>query len=462
MRTQNSYNFLRLSLFLTIIYNFCLYPARAQSVTPVSLVPLNKPFASVVPSSVTGKTNAISTGQESVRVSARSLLDEFGHLSHTVTAEQSAVWKVELERSKSTTETEALRAAQLHLWLGEWELDAQEAPADALEHFAAVLRLASASHPLHGRALYDTAITHFRQGAYSNAANELKALVHAPATNRLCGYSRTDCALFLRHAVACVGYHEVRADMGIPEPPALDPDCGLAGLAVCLRKLGLPYDRKTIAGSCRATGLGSTLQDLVEACDKLGDGKWVTGRVVSADDEALKALPLPAVAYVEHDHFIAITNADNTGVTYICSDCGEWPGGPVHLTWAKWHALEPSLYLLVVRKGGADDKLLAQALDDNTRKKLQDASHELPRRPVHSMSDPAHSVRSASNISGKNNSDLPRRLAAYLAVPHPSQAALSASAMQVAKESGSNHQGGPLKAAAGRQTLAATFPSRNR
>jgi len=111
--------------------------------------------------------------------------------------------------------------------------------------------------------------------------------------------------------------------IGIPEPARLDPLCGAAGLAVCLRGLGLPYDRPRVVAACRPTGEGSSLRDLVDACPKLG----ASGRPVTADDRGLKALPKPLVVHVEHDHFIAVVRADARGVGYVCSDCGCWPGG---------------------------------------------------------------------------------------------------------------------------------------
>ncbi|MES2462005.1 MAG: RHS repeat-associated core domain-containing protein [Armatimonadota bacterium] len=290
--------------------------------------------------------------------SNRSLLDEVGHLAESVSGTQIAAWKAELHAGKAP----GLQAARLHLRLGEWELAGHEEPGAALYHFRTAAHLAPVTSPQHGLALYEIAVTHFRQGAYRQAAAEFKSLLYTRQKRGVTGYSPAECALFLRHALACSGYHEERSKFGIPEPPKLDPECGAAGLAVCLKALKFPYDKKVLLASTRVTGLGSNMQDLMSACDKLGGGRWVTGRVVSADDAGLKALPLPAVAYVEHDHFVAVTRADNLGVTYVCSDCGEWPGGEVKLTWKQWHKMEPRLYLSVVKKGSSDDALLTKAL----------------------------------------------------------------------------------------------------
>jgi len=65
------------------------------------------------------------------------------------------------------------------------------------------------------------------------------------------------------------------------------------------------------------------------------------------------------IAYIEQDHFIAVTAVNNHGVTYICSDCGAWPGGEVTLNWKQWHTLEPSLYASVQKPGTQNDQLFA-------------------------------------------------------------------------------------------------------
>jgi len=64
------------------------------------------------------------------------------------------------------------------------------------------------------------------------------------------------------------------------------------------------------------------------------------------------------VAHVEHDHFVAVTRADANGVTYLCSDCGPWPGGSVDLTWKQWHALEADAYGVVTSPGSIQDRAM--------------------------------------------------------------------------------------------------------
>jgi len=81
-------------------------------------------------------------------------------------------------------------------------------------------------------------------------------------------------------------------------------------------------------------------------------------------------MPLPAVAYVEHDHFVAVVRADRSGVAYLCSDCGPWPGGRVDLTWKQWHALTPSAYAVVTRQDSASDRWLRLVLAATPSKAL--------------------------------------------------------------------------------------------
>src|SRR5262249_15707444 len=126
----------------------------------------------------------------------------------------------------------------------------------------------------------------------------------------------------------CVEYHNSHAKIGIPEPIALDPLCAAAAVAARLREMGRPYDEETVLKAVRVTGEGSTLQDVVDAGPKLG----LSIRAVRADDAGLTNLPKPLVAWVERDHFVAVVAANKKGVSYLCSDCGPWPGGRVNLT----------------------------------------------------------------------------------------------------------------------------------
>ena len=142
--------------------------------------------------------------------------------------------------------------------------------------------------------------------------------------------------------------------MGIPRPPSLDTICGAGGLALCLRALKLPYDKKHVLANVRVTGRGSTLQDLLNACPKLG----VNGYAVTiTGKEALLTLPKPLVVHVERDHFVGVVEANDKGVVYQCTDCGRWPGGRVAVTWEQWEAMTPGAALCVTLPGTQTDQI---------------------------------------------------------------------------------------------------------
>ncbi|RYF71484.1 MAG: RHS repeat protein, partial [Cytophagaceae bacterium] len=75
-------------------------------------------------------------------------------------------------------------------------------------------------------------------------------------------------------------------------------------------------------------------------------------------------LPKPCIVHVERDHFVALVAADKKGVTYLCTDCGQWPGGRVKVSWEQWRAMTPGVHLCVARTGSQEAKLF-QALQEN-------------------------------------------------------------------------------------------------
>ena len=288
----------------------------------------------------------------------QTLLDEVGRLSHSVSLVEVASWKQEVKSARPAAE----RAAWLHLWLGEWELAQNEQPEQACWHFRMAQHLTSSRNRCYGLAAYDSAISLFYEGAYEASSDAFTALLQPK--RGFTGYDHRNCALWLRHAQACAGYHEDHAKLGIPEPPRLDPLCGAASLAACLRSLSLPFDRALLLKVCRVTGEGSNIQDVMNAGRKLG----LNTRSMTADDHALMALPKPLVAYVEQDHFVALVRADKAGISYLCSDCGSWPGGQVNLTWAQWHTMGAGIYVTVTKPGSISDTLIRTALGDPVEK----------------------------------------------------------------------------------------------
>ncbi len=258
--------------------------------------------------------------------------------------------------SSSQTALSSSEAALLRLHLGEWELAACQNPVEAGRQFRLAQSLSTHADSLYGTAAFDLALAAYYRDSYAEATTDFRTLL-APKT-ALRGYDRRQCALWLREAETCAGYHAQHARLGIPEPVELDPQCGAAALASIRQSLGLSYDKKTILGAVKVTGEGSSLQDVLDGAGKLG----MKAYALSADDQGLMALPKPLVAHVERDHFISVIQADKKGVSYLCSDCGMWPGGRVNLTWAQWHTMNPGVYAVACVRGGVWDQAIAAAL----------------------------------------------------------------------------------------------------
>ena len=280
----------------------------------------------------------------------QSLLDSIGGMSRVVPAGEVAAWKQALHNPR----TEKTLAAWTHLHLGEWEMLQNKEPQKAGWHFRQAQQMVSPQDRLYGIAAFDRALVLQHEGAYRLSAAAFKGLLDAK--HSLPGLNRQACAAWYRNASACATYHAERSAMGIPEPPRLDPHCAAAGLAIALRGLHLPYDKPHVLANIRVTGEGSTMQDVIDAGKKL----QVAVHVVQADEEGLRALPMPVIAYVEHDHFIAVTKADKKGVTYYCSDCGAWPGGEVNLSWQQWKGMNAGLYAVITHPNSLDDRALTQ------------------------------------------------------------------------------------------------------
>lgn len=327
--------------------------AEQKPIAPVPVVASRALAAASVAAAFGVQPRAgISALNPQTRVSSLTYLDEVGHLARPLTSAQVLAWKQELTARQLPAERRAL----LHLWLGEWQMARNAQPHTAAQHFRIAQHLTGSTDRMHGLAAYDACLALFYQGAYSEAKDAFQAMLQPKSASP--GYDLRKCALWLRHASACAGYHDQRAKQGIPEPPRLDPQCGVAALAAGLRALSLPYDRPLLLRSCHVTGQGSSLADLQTAGARLG----VSVHILGADDQGLMALPKPMIAHVEHDHFVALIRADKAGVSYLCSDCGMWPGGRVNLTWKQWHLLEADTYGVICLKGGSWDKTLTAAL----------------------------------------------------------------------------------------------------
>lgn len=206
----------------------------------------------------------LKAGRHSAPAASLSLLDEVGRLARRVSDAEVSAWRKQLR----TPGLRPAAASKLRLQVGEVELAKYQQPERAIALFEQVEQATSVSSPLHALARVDAAMALFYEGAYQASATAFRSL--AQSHERLPGIDRRQCARWLTHARACAGYHAVREKAGIREPKRLDPLCGAEAVAVVLREMNRPFDRKTVLSAVRLTGEGSSMQDLFDGGRKLG------------------------------------------------------------------------------------------------------------------------------------------------------------------------------------------------
>lgn len=269
-----------------------------------------------------------------------SLLDEVGRLRKPVTEFQVRDWRSEL---MSPTAAKS-RKYQIRIWLAELTMRAKENPQEALAIMERLMTDMPTKHALRGLAKQNLGIVEMANGMYDRARRTFNELL----TSRLTGFDRRVAMLWNKHAIACAGYHDLRREAGITEPTHIDPLCGASSLAIALKHLGLPHEKGDVAAKTPHTGFGSDMQDLEKAASTFG----LVGKTILIKNESLRDFfklngGIPVIAHVERDHFVAVSSADEKGVTYWCSDCGHWPGGPQQVTWKQWELMEAGAYMAV-------------------------------------------------------------------------------------------------------------------
>lgn len=288
---------------------------------------------------------------------SQTLLSEQGTLAAPIPDSRYRSWLKELK--SLPVRTSSRRSALLNLWIGEYTMTAQEEPRKALHHFRLAKQRTKRDDALHGWACYNECLALTFDSQYNEARDAFGDLLYGykkTGAKPLHGFNWQVAGSWMRRLSSRAEEFNRLAAMGIPRPPSLDAICGAGGLAMCLRALKLPYDKKTVLASVRVTGRGSTLQDLLDGCPKLGVNGYsvtITGK------EALMKLPKPLVAHVERDHFVGVLETNERGVVYLCTDCGRWPGGRVEVTWEQWQAMIPGAALCVALPGTETDRVLA-------------------------------------------------------------------------------------------------------
>ncbi len=237
---------------------------------------------------------------------------------------------------------------QLHF--AEYVLATENQPAQAEQLLSDLIRRGSSPSKLLSLAKRAKGFALFYQGRYRDAANYFREL----CLSKQAGDRIKELQGFLGHAESCAGFHESRARLGIYEPGRTDPLCGVRSLAKCLERFGQGFTESTVAKVVRYDGLGSNSVDIVNGAEALG----FTARTVLGQPEIVRHLPLPVIAHVEHDHFVAVVAVSDKWLKYWCVDCH----GERVVTWDQWQAMEPDGYITVTKAESAEDQMLGLAL----------------------------------------------------------------------------------------------------
>lgn len=137
--------------------------------------------------------------------------------------------------------------------------------------------------------------------------------------------------------------HQRLEKLGVPTMAYPNPECGLKAFQIALQGAGVQRTPEQIKKICPTAEVGSGIDDLRIAAEKLGLRAWK----VQMDARLLKTMPQPVIAHIDQSRFVAVLRADDSGVTYRCGHCETWPGATQKVSWEQWALLEPSVYLAV-------------------------------------------------------------------------------------------------------------------
>ena len=137
--------------------------------------------------------------------------------------------------------------------------------------------------------------------------------------------------------------HQKLVKLGVPTMAYPNPECGLKAFQIALKGAGVDKTSDQIKKLCPTAEVGSGIDDLRVAAEKLGLKAWK----VQMDARLLKTMPQPVIAYIDQSRFVAVLRADDKGVTYRCGHCETWPGATQKVSWEQWGLLEPSVYLAI-------------------------------------------------------------------------------------------------------------------
>lgn len=89
-------------------------------------------------------------------------------------------------------------------------------------------------------------------------------------------------------------------------------DCGPRALALACQKLGVQVDLATLTQRAGTTKTGTTLEGLQRAAESVG----LKTEGVQVDADALRHVPLPAIAWLNGNHFVAVLDMGTTATIH--------------------------------------------------------------------------------------------------------------------------------------------------
>ncbi|MBS1712976.1 MAG: hypothetical protein JST30_01430 [Armatimonadetes bacterium] len=282
-------------------------------------------------------------------------LDQGQRLTQPIDAATLSKWNDDCKSDDVEVRAKAL------IRLGEIDLGLKRDPFAAETKFSEVLRLRPVDRSAVSLAHFDRAMAFFYSGRYKAAQRELDDLIH----DNHSVINPKVLAIWERKAFACAAYHEEHAKAGIRQPAFSDPMAGAASVAIALDKLGKPYKRSDIEQNVPHTGLGSSLRDIDKGASSFGlRAVPFTLKTPELLIDTLKENNgMPVVVLVERDHYVTAVKADKSGVTYMCTDCGPWPGGELEVTWKQWRLMDPGPYAALSKPDGSLVKALEGLTD---------------------------------------------------------------------------------------------------
>ena len=162
---------------------------------------------------------------------------------------------------------------------------------------------------------YRQATAQFAQKDYAAALNNIESLLRQPRY----AHNPTVHSFLLKQAVLCRHAIDPHAAAAIPiETVASDvprhfaqADCGPRALLLLCPRLGVKTDINTLRRAAGTTGQGTTLQGLKRAAQAAG--LKATG--VQVDKAALSHVSLPAIAWYDSNHYVALLHVSEEQVT---------------------------------------------------------------------------------------------------------------------------------------------------